>query len=237
MGQVYVITNLINGKRYVGITVGAASQRWAKHLNDAKNGSRYKFHRAIRKHGADNFSVRVLFHSDDYAALKAKEIHYVQVYDSFHNGMNSTLGGNGALGCNLNPQWMEAVTVANRRKAANPAFRGTMKALRTSQTHREVHKNAMEARSQDLQWRRNNKKANQKRLACPTEVQKQTSTKRLISAYARRNGITISEAFKKRSRVIHDLADTHSMKYIDYVAAIHAGTIPPPPNWPLCLSQ
>lgn len=64
---IYVATNTVNGKQYVGQTVQQPGRRWAAHLNTAaKNqadnypGTCRALHRAIRKYGADAFVVRII---------------------------------------------------------------------------------------------------------------------------------------------------------------------------------
>ena len=54
---VYVITNLINGKRYIGITEMALQKRWSAHKWGANSGSKTALHCAIRKYGSNNFKV------------------------------------------------------------------------------------------------------------------------------------------------------------------------------------
>ena len=50
-GVVYLITNTVNGKVYVGQTINGLSKRWKGHKNDVRNGSQNPLHRAIRKYG------------------------------------------------------------------------------------------------------------------------------------------------------------------------------------------
>lgn len=55
---IYVITNAVNGKMYVGQTIGTAARRWRDHRWNAKNCvESHPFARAIRKYGPDQFSV------------------------------------------------------------------------------------------------------------------------------------------------------------------------------------
>jgi predicted GIY-YIG superfamily endonuclease len=37
-GLIYLITNTVNGKRYIGQTVRTLRQRWQQHVRDAKQG-------------------------------------------------------------------------------------------------------------------------------------------------------------------------------------------------------
>ena len=47
-GVVYLITNTVNGKVYVGQTINGLSKRWKGHKNDVRKGSQNPLHRAIR---------------------------------------------------------------------------------------------------------------------------------------------------------------------------------------------
>ena len=50
---VYKITNKKNGKSYIGKTEYSLKHRWNRHLSSARNGSKFRFHSAIRKYGED----------------------------------------------------------------------------------------------------------------------------------------------------------------------------------------
>lgn len=57
---VYCITCLVNGKRYVG-KANDPEKRWHDHQTDADDGSNQMLiHRAIRKHGPENFRFEVV---------------------------------------------------------------------------------------------------------------------------------------------------------------------------------
>jgi group I intron endonuclease len=95
--SIYKATNTINGKVYIGFD-SSWPKRLKKHKIDSKF-KNYKFHRAIRKHGWDNFKWEVIYQSYDYEhCLKTMESHFITEYDSFTKGYNSTLGGEGTLG-------------------------------------------------------------------------------------------------------------------------------------------
>jgi group I intron endonuclease len=53
--KIYVVTNKINGKQYVGQTVRDLGDRLKRHFNDAEKGDNLYFHRAILKYGKENF--------------------------------------------------------------------------------------------------------------------------------------------------------------------------------------
>ena len=86
-----------NGKKYVGLTTQPLDKRLYDHCNSSFNkkdkGFNNKKARAIRKYMT--FEVSVLYQGDD---LNKKEIEFINEFDSFNNGYNSTMGGEGSLG-------------------------------------------------------------------------------------------------------------------------------------------
>ena len=68
--KVYVHTNKVNDKRYVGITGRDPEKRWANGLGYASN---YHFSNAIKKYGWDNFQHEILFEFDTVEEALKKE--------------------------------------------------------------------------------------------------------------------------------------------------------------------
>lgn len=86
-----------NGKKYVGLTTRDLDSRINEHCRYSFNNKTKDFNskkgRAIRKYMT--FEVSVLYEGDD---LNEKEIEFIELYDSFNNGYNLTVGGEGATG-------------------------------------------------------------------------------------------------------------------------------------------
>lgn len=102
IGYIYKWENKVNGKVYIGQTMNryGYKERWSQHRYQAENGVYSNhFHNAIRKYGTDSFNKKVLktIEMEDNIELKNAldrlEIEYIEKYDSFNNGYNSTLGG------------------------------------------------------------------------------------------------------------------------------------------------
>jgi group I intron endonuclease len=94
---VYLITNLINGKVYVGQTIRSISWRFSQHKSSARRGDNLALCRAIRKYGEDNFQIEELSHHESDEELSLAEIASIYVYksaDKLH-GYNCTYGGEG----------------------------------------------------------------------------------------------------------------------------------------------
>ena len=99
MGCVYLVTNTISGKQYVGKTVKSLRSRRAAHKHDAlvKYDVCPAFHRALRRYGFDAFKWERLYRGDDNEKLIEREIFYIKLLNSrAPNGYNLTDGGDGA---------------------------------------------------------------------------------------------------------------------------------------------
>ena len=93
--KIYVITNKINGKKYVGQTIRDLDSRLKRHINDAKKGDDLYFHRAILKYGEENFIIEEVDTAITKEELNKKEIYWIGRLNTYENGYNSTLGGDG----------------------------------------------------------------------------------------------------------------------------------------------
>ena len=105
MTGVYKITNMVNGKVYIG-QAKDIEKRWKAHENTHtnKNSDEYEqvLYRAMRKYGFKNFSFEILMLCEE-DLLNLMEIYYIQQYNSYihfenSNGYNMTLGGDGVKG-------------------------------------------------------------------------------------------------------------------------------------------
>jgi len=95
-GLIYVITNLINGKQYIGQTIQGLDKRKKQHLKDAK-ALRYDvpLYRAIRKYGIEAFSWEIEDYAFSREELDQKEIFYIEQYGTLcsKHGYNCASGG------------------------------------------------------------------------------------------------------------------------------------------------
>lgn len=125
-GYVYLVTNKITGKCYVGQTVKTVAQRWVYHVSMAGK-SRYPFGQSIAKHGADAFEVREIDVALSREDLNAKEIHWIALHDTkVPKGYNLSPGGGGNSGLALSPEARAKISAANKGKVPSPAARAKM---------------------------------------------------------------------------------------------------------------
>lgn len=96
LGRIYLITNTVNGKRYVGQTIKSVEKRLKEHFKAAfVENRRAIICSAIRKYGKDNFSVICVQDNIAINDLDVAEQYWVKHYDTFgENGYNATTGGN-----------------------------------------------------------------------------------------------------------------------------------------------
>lgn len=105
-GFIYRAYCLITKKSYIGQTSISVDHRKNQHLwssfNENDGSWHLYFHKAIRKHGIDNFEWTTLetITSDSkenlHDCLNTLEIKYIEQYNSYYNGYNLTLGGDNA---------------------------------------------------------------------------------------------------------------------------------------------
>jgi len=114
---VYSIRNKKNGQYYIGITSMSLERRMKGHLDDVRRGSKCAVHNAIRKHGIASFEVSLVDDSaKNWKELCEKEKLFIQSYDSYTNGYNATLGGDGKFGCSPSKETREKISVSMKGK-------------------------------------------------------------------------------------------------------------------------
>ena len=91
--KIYKITNKINGKSYIGKTVGDVDKRFQRHCRSSSRCPKIK--NAIQKYGKDNFTVHVIDIADSQNDLNKKEIYWIEYYNTYVNGYNLSQGGDG----------------------------------------------------------------------------------------------------------------------------------------------
>lgn len=96
---IYKITNKINNKCYIGQSVNIET-RWKHHKNNCFNKNEHiydcHFYRSLRKYGIENFKFEII-EKCNQDKLNDREMYWISYYDSYKNGYNSTLGGDGLL--------------------------------------------------------------------------------------------------------------------------------------------
>ena len=95
MAYIYQITNDINDKIYIGKTEFDIQKRFKEHCRDAfkRFDEKRPLYSAMRKYGIEHFRVELIEETDN---PDERETYWIEKKESFLNGYNATLGGDGA---------------------------------------------------------------------------------------------------------------------------------------------
>ena len=95
MAYIYKITNTVNNKSYIGKTEKTdPTQRWKEHIKASKRSyiNKRPLYDAFNKYGIDQFLFEVI---EETSTPNEREIFYIDYYNTYKEGYNATLGGDG----------------------------------------------------------------------------------------------------------------------------------------------
>ena len=94
LGKIYLISNDINSKVYIGQTIQSLKKRFNGHCCYSKSdrSSNMYIKRAIHKYGKEHFSIH-LIEEIPISLLNEREQYWIKYYDSYNTGYNLTEGG------------------------------------------------------------------------------------------------------------------------------------------------
>lgn len=103
-GKIYKITNKENGLIYIGCTISSLDKRFKEHLSRCFTSNyKSKLYNSIKKYGQENFTIE-LIEECDLSVIYETEKKYIEQYNSYNNGLNATIGGEGCLGYVHSPE-------------------------------------------------------------------------------------------------------------------------------------
>lgn len=91
---VYKITNIVDGKFYIGKTQKTLEERFKRHLIRK---SSPKLMAAISKYGKENFKIELIDKATSKEELNTKEKYWIEKLMAIENGYNLTYGGDGGI--------------------------------------------------------------------------------------------------------------------------------------------
>lgn len=96
MAYIYVITNKLNGKQYVGKTSFSIEKRWNEHVHDytRRRNEKRPLYNAMNKYGIENFAIEQLEECAREVS-EEREQYWIKQLGTFSNGYNATYGGEG----------------------------------------------------------------------------------------------------------------------------------------------
>lgn len=95
-GTIYKVTNP-EGKVYIGQTTEPVENRW-KHYERVTCRTQTKLYNSLKNYGYENHTFEVVMTGiTSKEMLNWYEIFYIAIYNSYKNGLNSSLGGEGVI--------------------------------------------------------------------------------------------------------------------------------------------
>mgnify|MGYP003403023246 CR=1 FL=1 len=124
MYYAYLITNNVNKKVYIGITINPR-ERWLRHQSNVRNETSTKgkgtyLYNAMRKHGIENFSFEVVKEFEDEIECGDYEVSTISFFRK-NDIPNYNLHDGGTLGHRMtpnNPKWQEWLSSLKKAKVA-----------------------------------------------------------------------------------------------------------------------
>ncbi len=118
-GYIYILTNKINGKQYVGQTTRLLDRRFKEHMRESQKQC-IALHNAVKKHGKSNFSVRILQNAYSRIELDNLEKTVIMKLGTLSpNGYNITEGGKGTSGYKHSDEARHNMSIVRKTGLAN----------------------------------------------------------------------------------------------------------------------
>jgi group I intron endonuclease len=140
--EVYCITNLNNGKKYVGITAKGYKNRFANHIWHARKErpSCRALYNSMRKHGSSAFSVELLQTAESFEHMNQLEREWIERLGTMSpNGYNLTDGGGSASFCD------ETKRIMSDRLKGKPMSKRNKDGLKKAWANPEIRANRIVA--------------------------------------------------------------------------------------------
>lgn len=128
---IYKITNIVNGKIYIGKTDNP-TRRWYKHKLESKKYLNRYLYRAMNKYGLENFTFEIIHENIPNSEIDSYEIKYIKELNSkAPNGYNMTDGGEGTIGRPMKESTKEKLRIANKNKFVSEETRNKLSEIHT----------------------------------------------------------------------------------------------------------
>ena len=156
MGFIYKITNTINKKAYVGITVNADPlHRWISHKSNNRNGRGCPLlMKAFKKHGEDAFTFEVLIICFDEDVYKYEKEYIIKYNALSPNGYNVAEGGKSGrnfLGKTHSEETKNKISIASKKY--NSSLEVREKARQTAIEFHKTH-SISELQKKSEKWKK-----------------------------------------------------------------------------------
>lgn len=131
-GYIYLTTNLINGKKYIGM------HKWDKQeIDKSYLGSGVHLNKAIQKYGKENFSCEIIEWCNTREELSEREKYYISVYkapisEEFYNIEDGGFGGHSEYYSQPITEKMLDALEKGRHLSASDRLKSTLSSYRRS---------------------------------------------------------------------------------------------------------
>lgn len=123
-GRIYMIVNLVNGKRYIGQTIRTIKTRFNGHINESKhNKNNMPIDKAIKKYGKERFVYGEICIAYSQKELNTLEGYYINLYKTFNKNIGYNIrtidkNGSSKLSKETRLKLKEAHTKPKRKQIA-----------------------------------------------------------------------------------------------------------------------
>ena len=198
-GVIYCYHCIPTGKKYIGQTIHE-EHRKRQHEHDCKRGVDNKFYRAVRKYGWEMFIYGIIEEYDP-DVLAEQEVYYIDCYNTYNNGYNSTIGGEGVGGFSPSEETRKKQSIAAKNRTDvrpnKKYFTEDEKREAKRKRDREYQQRIKERRKEYMkEWRKNNQDK--------------------IKEWKENNKEYLKELWKKRREKRKNRTEEEKQKYRDY---------------------
>lgn len=142
---IYKATSKTTGKAYIGISVNFTRRQKVHYKLSIEGTSTTRFHNALRKYGWEDFVWEFLEQCENREMLCEREVYWISFYDTFKNGYNLTVGGDGNIcpseetlkkqsisrkGRKFSDEWKKAISDGNKGKKKSEEHINSLKIAR-----------------------------------------------------------------------------------------------------------
>lgn len=121
MGVIYLRTNLVNGKQYVGQTINLKQRECDWHRRTDRMYAGCLIDNARKKYGTENWSLKVLEECDNSKLDELERFWIMQLNTKAPNGYNLSDGGDGCSGWEMPEEQRKALS-ESRKGENNPMY-------------------------------------------------------------------------------------------------------------------
>lgn len=138
----YRIVCVPTGKKYIGVTKNIEA-RWEHHIARLRSKDRpnWKLYNSMNKHGIENFKIEKISEKETLEEILEEEVRLIREEDTFHNGLNSTSGGEaGFLMLKRTEEELEEL----RKYCNSPEYLERLKAALNTSDVKKKHRESLE---------------------------------------------------------------------------------------------